>query len=323
MKKNVLYLAPTLDSSLHGLLSNVLFSDLKDITNIEIDHIPIYVDDQHCSSIKMDSYKEISNYDTVIQYAPLNYLVSNNKIKDNIMIPMLGYIDSSIVNKLRCCTFSKILLNNKYHLDHLKNIFGNRAIQYKSKLLTDKKDKINKKYNLNLYQHTNKFYVVTSYVNEKYLLKKIITAFLLAFRDSQDNSLLLFSHSAEEVAQINKLIETISSDLSVISSRYKIQVIPFSYSLEQLEIIHNTGNIYIQTWLSSYEDHILAQKYNNKVLYLSRTDSVRIPNIIDFGTEQIENSPVTLNIMQDMISTINNKPKYFSIDSKSIRDILR
>lgn len=323
MMKKLLYLAPVLDNSLDGLLSSIFLDEINNIENLKIDHIPIYLNNEHHKNIQY-SIKDLKfDYDTLIQYAPLDYLISSSIVTNSIIIPICGYVDSTIINKLRYCSFSKILVNNKYHLDHFKKVFGNKVIQYKTKLFLEKFDKANKKYNLNLYNHTNKFYIVASYANEKYLIDKIITAFLLAFRNASDNSLILFVTSSDEATRLNQTVAEITKNLSIINGLSQIQIIPFSYSLEQLEIIHNTGDTYISTWLSTNEDTSLAQKYNNKIIYISRTPSIPIPNIVDMNIDQLENSPITIDIMKDMLASINNKPKYFSTDTKCIKDILK
>ena len=38
---------------------------------------------------------------------------------------------------------------------------------------------------------------------------------------------------------------------------------------------------------------------------------------------KLENSPITIDIMKDMLASIDNKPKYFSTDTKCIKDILK
>jgi len=319
----ILYFGSYKDKSDLGLLSSFILKDLTRLSNVITENVPIYIDDANMGvDYKLNVTKAVYDFDTVIQHAPLNYIVSDDKIKRNIIFPIFGYINEEVISKLQSICFDKILVDNKYHLDHLKKYFSKKVIHYK---YYTSDSTANRRYNLGFYNHTKKFYAFVSYELEKYIIDKIILSFLLAFRDCSSTSLLMFVSSKKEAETLTKKIQEYYQDLQIVNSYKQIHIIPINFSEESIEICHNTGDVYINTWLNSNYHNSLAQKYKKNILYLSKIDSIYIPNLLNNSTDYLERSPITLDIIKSMreISTEEkNKPKYITTDSKSIQDII-
>lgn len=323
---NILYIGPYKDISIDGISSRYLINNLRDMPSINLTIQNIIISSKADNSLVYSEEtikSDLESYDVVIQHAPIDFIVSDSRIKKSIIIPIMDSLNEKNINKLKVKKFNKLLVNNKCYLDKLKKIFGSKIICLRYNNIIQP---INRKYSIRFLNNTKKFYYIGNYIQQQSLVRKTILSFMMAFRTDPSTSLVLFlSDNQSDLEQLNKDMEDYKKQLNLINDCKKITVAPFNSTEESLSIAHNGGDIYISPIVSNSNIHCeIAQAYKKKILYLDRIDSVSVPADKDYRVGDNISSPVTLSVVAEMkkISSDDHKSQYFLCDSKYIKDII-
>lgn len=322
----VLYIGPYKNVSLNGISSRYLINNLINIPNIQLALQNIIVDSKIDNSIyypQEQINKDIDFYDSVIQHAPAEFIVNNSKINKSIIFPIIEHLNEKTINILKIKKFDKLLVDNKYHLDKLKKIFGSKVIYIRYK---DIAKSTNQKYNIKFLNKTQKFYFIGSYARQPNTIKQILLSFMMAFRANPSVSLtLILEDGSSELDMVNKEIVEYKKQLNIINDFRKITIALFDNAEESLMITHYSGDIFISPIVSkSNIHHDIAQFCKNKILYTDRIDAALIPSTYDYYAGDTMVSPLTMSLVSEMqkISSDSGKNQYFLCDSKYIEDIL-
>jgi hypothetical protein len=322
----ILYIGPYKNVSLNGISSRYLIHNLRDISNIQLSLHNIVVDSQINNGISYPGEQigeDIDSYDAVIQHAPVEFVVNNSKIQKSIIFPIIEHLNEKTINLLKIKKFDKLLVDNKYHLDKLKKIFGAKVVYVRYK---DIAQAVNQKYNIKFLNKTQKFYFIGSYSRQPNTIKKILLSFMMAFRTNPAVSLtLILEDKSSDLDMVNKEIMEYKKQLNIVNDFRKITIALFDNTEESLMVTHYSGDIFISPIVSKSNIHCdIAQFYKNKILYMDRVDAALIPSTYEYSTGDTIVSPLTLPLVSEMqkISSDSGKNQYFLCDSKYIQDIL-
>ena len=112
---NILYIGPYKDISIDGISSRYLINNLRDIPSINLTIQNIIISSKADNSLVYSEEtikSDLESYDVVIQHAPIDFIVSDSRIKKSIIIPIMDSLNEKNINKLKVKKFNKLLVNN-------------------------------------------------------------------------------------------------------------------------------------------------------------------------------------------------------------------
>lgn len=334
--KNILYLGPYKQTDYSG---QAALKNLKSVmsmknTNIIARHVPInnsqmvdissIVDESRINRIDTSI---VASLDLIIQNVPLSFLSTNFYTK-NICIPFVNtyqtYSDNQFDN------FDHVLLDNFYS----KNNFtasDQKKIQtfdIGQPIIVDNCDQ--KQMNIEKANHCYRFGFIGNYNTDYHIIQKLIQAFMIAFRSTNDVCLCMMINIDEsDKSRLEEITNDIKKSLKIVDYNKIIFIYTLCNHVDSIVFLNNL-NCYISinasTPYSLYENYCKIKNinyisYNN--LQYNSMPQIEINSIDDVGIvhKSITTESLILKlkeqIHQNSVTTHKSKQKH-----KTLEDIL-
>lgn len=330
---NILYFGPYKYNDFLGICSRALIDELSQIDEAKLYTKPIFLNNLYANRtmVNYSAYNKKlpdQNFDYIIQHCPIDMVaLDHNLSKKNIYIPICDYgINVDYTYNLH--KFDHICVDNLTHykiFDYLE--LNSSIIDYN----IPKKTNDNLKINIGLNRFKTKFYFIGSYQQNINILNKLIVAFILAFRDNPNVSLTLLLNEDQRESvnkSINKTISSLYEKLNFNSKIPPIQIITQTFSIEDLQLIHNNFDIFIDL-SDEYETGLnygLAKKYNKTLLSIQDIKSVIVPYLDGYAySTRYKFSVLTTSLKKNLQNKLlefkkNKTPEY--INTTTIKEII-
>lgn len=245
--KNILYIGPYRHDTIEGVVSRTIISNILSSSDINLTTRALYLDTLPVLRENIDIFETEqvlpSNYDIIVQHAPMPYIQKIHKIKTNVVIPITNNvcINNDAIESL--CVFDKILVDNNF--DYSKYT---RYSKLKNKIYRYDYDidmpKAISSINAGIYNILKKVYTIIPY-DEKQILDMVV-AFNIV-NQNQDHILLIFIEDAtsQQLSQINQKITQLCKDMDREHGRAKINTFQVTPSLDYLAAIGKNMDIYL------------------------------------------------------------------------------
>lgn len=330
---NILYFGPYKYNNFLGICSRALVEEISQIDDIKLYTKPIFVNNifNNRTMINYSGYnrKFPDRFDYIIQHCPIEMISCDMSLSNrHIYIPISDYaINTTTKNYLS--NFDDICVDNLMHYKIIKNMeLTPQLIDYNIPIKTNNISQIN--IGINKFKTT--FYFIGQYEANINILNKLIVSFILAFRSDPTVALILMlnEHDRESVYNsINQTIKELCNKLNFNTEILPIQTIVQSFSLEDLYLIHNNFDIFID--LSDEYDtglnYSLAKKYNKTILSIDELDSVVVPYLDSYVyNTRYKYSILTTSLekkLKDHLLKFKNKQPSNYRQAKTIAEIIK
>ena len=279
----ILYIGPYRNEMSVGYSSRNIIDSLCSVSDLTIR--PIYV--QNNNDYNMDSTNLIesenkrieADYDVIIQHSTPNLLAPlydvNSKTK-NIAIPIINKTVNKKQYEVSLSGFDKILVDDQTTHSILTSSYMMKNVDMFSYNITEADDA---KAYLDIHQDNHKFYFIGSFLNNKNIIKTIISSFYLTFSSETNISLILFiTESSDHIQQeINKIVDSVRQELNIINPNYYHKIIINKLSKSNILAIHNSCDTYISLYDSGIESNFnksIAQKYGKNIIDDTNTNMI-------------------------------------------------
>jgi hypothetical protein len=263
------YIGPYKNNTYLSLSSNHIINDLGKNPNIKLSIKPIYLSKNDIGTQISYFQENIQgspfNSDVVIQHCPYDWIISSDSFKKSIIIPIIPFISKNIISCLKNKQYDELWTDNSYYKQKLADsgINNVKLFTYSNNINTTN---INSKYNIDIHTNSLKFYFIGRYDTDQEIISKIITAFLYAFREEENRSLLLFLDDADASKDsIGKMLQKKLSDLKIVNRSNRIKLLQYKNDNNHIDIIHNTGDIFLNLNTINFSNYNYWQAiYHNK-----------------------------------------------------------
>ena len=251
---NILYIGPYRHDSTISLSSKDIIDSLCNIPSANITIRPVYLQSGVPTISdelqKLENKPIASNYDIVIQHAPIKLLCANkNLFGSNTRLICIPIMDP-IINKAdyaKCLVnFDLVLTDNKLIAEILQTNYGfAEKTRLYSYFGTYKSDEV---VDLGVYGADLKFYFVGSFTNNRSAIELILRSFYISFRAVTNISLLLVftdTLSNDLKKQIDDMVLSVKAKLNIAESCQREKIIVKKPSINELASLHNTCDILI------------------------------------------------------------------------------
>jgi hypothetical protein len=218
-------------------------------------------------------------FDIIIEHCPIDMMCVDDSIADRyVAIPIMDY-GMGPDTKFMLNDFNNIYIDNEHHKKVLEYLdIESTLIDYDISKNTNIKSRIN----IGVNNFKTKVYFIGTYEQNINLINKLIASFIIAFRDHNDVALILVLNNDNKehvLKSTEKTISEIYSKLNFSPTISPIQTIVQKISEEELHLIHNTFDIFIDL-TDEYDTGLnthMARLYNNTTISINDVESVIVP----------------------------------------------
>lgn len=246
---NILYIAPYRNSSMHHECVNHIRS-LQNFASVSI--YPIYIDSSNIDPeediLSIESKQNLAHteYDAVIQHAPIDYLLPFSKdiTKQNYCIPIIRYYKCSNQNYSKLLSFDMVLCDSKYDIDFIHNEMNSKT--KKIKLFAYRNENIHHNLlNLSYHKDNYKIYTIVNQHNIQYIYN-ILLAFILVYKETLGCSLIIVADSGDIRSQIDTYIDDIIKKTKINYLRNYIKILSISNTINNVHSVHKSCDCYVE-----------------------------------------------------------------------------
>jgi hypothetical protein len=238
-----------------NLISRPIFNESSINNNIHID------------LIKPIENKQYSNIDVLIQHTDIKTFVLNTKIKKNIFIPIISNLWPNKNDQLKYKTIGKIsemICSSPVH----NYLFKNMDIDHKTVSNTIHKKLKNqqtKQINFEAYNYFKKYYTILTSHDSCDIGQLIFDFIRLFYQKNYCLFIFIENISQKQLEKYNTLISSLYKSMEINFGMHKIVIVPFTPSIETINNIHHTGDVYVSNEYSIQMEFALLHK--NKIIY--------------------------------------------------------
>jgi len=312
---NILYLGQYRDSSINGLHSEAILNNLTKLGNITSRHILSGSCKSYNNKTVFTESKASEQYDILIQNLPINSLCYTQKIKRNIVIPILEseLLSESDIDYLNL--FDEVLVDDTFAKQTLDIVLKKPSILYSLKYqdLIQKTDQV---ISFPSYNQMKKFYTVVDYDHNNEYVFDLISEFISVTLNQENICLVLYLINANstDVNQIQQHILGIQKICNIDKENLsKVIAAPISLSYSDLCLAHKAGDVFLdlQDYPKNSLNNYIASTYNNAIF--SQTNSnTQFTNIRDglfsFNGHIVFDKQFLKNITTGQIEAKNSIP---------------
>lgn len=308
---NILYVAPYKNNLTHHECFNHINTLEKDAS---VTSYPIYIDPNtvnsfdDLASIHSDNICQ-TNYDAVIQHAPLDYLIpfSKDVTKKNYCIPIMKYAKNTYDNHDKLLAFDAILVDSKYDANFLSSDLGLKTKRIKLFSYTNHH---NNNQIVNLTHHTNnyKIYTFVNYQNI-YFINHLLLSFFMIYQEVPGVSFIIASDSAQLTNQINNTLEDFIQKTNIQYIKHYIKILSIDNNISNVYAIHKSCDCYVdlRSHTNKYFHSFIAKHLGNACITNENLDADYEP-VIARNMGSLDQTFKVSTIVSKMKNVIRTKP---------------
>lgn len=300
---NILYVGQYKDLTIAGLYSSLTLDHLVQKNSVTSRHIYTNGIPSNNNVLVFSENHICDQYDVIIQHLPINRLAYTQKLKKNIVIPVLGskLLSPSDIEYLDL--FDNVFVDNPMKKKYLDGILHNPVKLY-SLPQDSMTEQMNRVITFPAYENSTKYYTIVEYAYNTEYIFDLTSEFIFNTIDKKNICLVIYLLNIDNVTlqalqkQVDDAQKLAGIDPENLS---KVILMPISLQIIDIHTAHYSGDIFLN-----------IHDYPKNNLH-SQIAQIYGKNVINLTIDNICHSKLRNNIFSNSGFDIINKSKIKSI----------